>query len=137
MELQVGVKALLKNLEGKYLVLKRSAKKYQDVKGDLWDIVGGRIEPGTTLVENLKREVREEVGLELLDSPKLVGAQDILKVPGRHVVRLTYTANISGEPKLNSDHTDFKWLILEEMKQFADLDVYFKELLEKGLFDND
>ncbi len=63
MELQVGVKALLKNKNGKYLLLRRNPKKYPDV-GPKWDIVGGRINPGSLLLENLKREIKEEVGLD-------------------------------------------------------------------------
>ncbi len=55
--LQVGVKALLKNPQGKYLLLHRSAKKYPEVR-NAWDIVGGRIEPGTALADNLRREIK-------------------------------------------------------------------------------
>ena len=50
--LQVGVKALLQNKEGKYLLLRRSKEKYKEVEGE-WDIVGGRINPGSDLLENL------------------------------------------------------------------------------------
>jgi len=49
--LQVGVKALLQNSEGKYLLLRRSLEKYPEIKGR-WDIVGGRIDPGSILIEN-------------------------------------------------------------------------------------
>ena len=38
-ELQVGVKVLLKNPEGKYLFLHRSAEKYPETQK--WDIPGG------------------------------------------------------------------------------------------------
>lgn len=132
MELQVGVKALLKNKEGKYLLLRRSAEKYSEVVGK-WDIVGGRIDPGSRLVENLKREIREETSLELEEEPKLIAAQDILRVPGRHVVRLTYVASINGEPKLDGDHIEFKWFTKDELENLEDLDVYFKEILDRGL----
>ncbi len=64
MNLQVGVKILLKSKEGKYLLVKRSAEKYPEV-GAKWDIVGGRIDPGSSLIDNLKREVMEETGLEI------------------------------------------------------------------------
>src|SRR3989344_8931904 len=88
-DLQVGVKILLKNKDGKYLLLRRSLKKYPEIQGR-WDIVGGRINPGSTLLENLKREVKEETGLTLTGTPRLLAAQDILRNNGRHVVRLTY-----------------------------------------------
>ncbi|MBI4050757.1 MAG: NUDIX hydrolase [Candidatus Doudnabacteria bacterium] len=131
MELQVGVKVLLKNTEGKFLLLKRSPEKYPEVYkfGDVWDIVGGRIDAGLSLIENLKREIKEEVGLDLKDEPKLVAAQDIMRIPGKHVVRLTYLANIEGEPRLDEDHVDYKWCTLEELEGLKELDVYFKELL--------
>lgn len=134
MELQVGVKALLKNNAGKYLLLKRSDKKYPEV-GARWDIVGGRIEPGSPLMDNLRREIREEINLELTEEPKLIAAQDILRVEGRHVVRLTYLGTIEGEPKLDSDHTEFGWFTLDEIRTLENLDIYFKELLDRGSFD--
>jgi len=133
MELQVGVKAFLKNKDGKYLLVRRSSEKYPEV-GAKWDIVGGRIIPGTPLLDNLKREIKEEVNLDLTETPKLVAAQDILRVPGRHVVRLTYSGNIDGQPKLNDDHTEYGWFIIEEIKKLESLDAYFKELLDSNRF---
>lgn len=132
MKLQVGVKALLQNNEGKYLLLRRSPDKYPEA-GASWDIVGGRIAPGSPLIENLKREIKEETGLELNDEPKLIAAQDILRVPGRHVVRLTYTARIDGEPRIDADHTEFKWFTGTELKNLEHLNDYFKELLDKDI----
>src|SRR3989344_6724466 len=123
--LQVGVKVLLRNKEGKYLLLHRSPEKYPEVK-DPWDIVGGRINPGVPLLENLKREIREETQLDLTAEPKLVAAQDILRTPGRHVVRLTYTAETEGEPVLDAEHSECGWFTLRELKEFKDLDIYFK-----------
>ena len=130
--LQVGVKILIKNKEGRFLLLRRSLTKYPDVKGR-WDIVGGRINPGTTLLDNLKREVKEETGLDIIGEPRLVAAQDILRKKGYHVIRLTYVGEAKGEVKLDkSENDDFKWLSLAEMKKL-DVDFFFKEVLEKGL----
>ena len=128
MELQVGVKVLLKNNENKFLILKRSKKKYPDVE-DAWDIVGGRIDSGVGLIKNLKREIKEETGLILQDKPKLIAAQDILHVPGRHIVRLTYVANITGTPILDDEHSDYGWFSLEELKDKENLDRFLKEIL--------
>ncbi|MBU6321392.1 MAG: NUDIX domain-containing protein [Patescibacteria group bacterium] len=131
MTLQVGVKALLKNPEGKLLLLKRSAEKYGKTNGS-WDIVGGRIDPGSALVENLAREIREETGLPLLGEPRLVAAQDIL-APERHVVRLTYVARTEGEPVLDtSENSAYRWLTFAELAAEPDLDVFVKTLIESG-----
>lgn len=133
MILQVGVKAFLKNKEGKFLLLKRSSEKYKNTKG-VWDIVGGRIDPGTSLLENLKREIQEETQLILTDEPRLIFAQDIIPNTEKHVVRLTYIANIEGEPILDiSENTEYKWLSLDEMKKHDELDVYVKEIVDKGI----
>ena len=118
MLLQVGVKIFLKNLEGKYLLLRRSPEKYPGVNGE-WDIVGGRIDPGTHLLENLKREVKEETQLEIVGDPKLIAAQDIMPNVERHIVRLTYIGETRGEPILDGvEHTEYKWLTFDELKNW-------------------
>ncbi|MDP3996146.1 MAG: NUDIX domain-containing protein [bacterium] len=127
MTLQVGVKIFLRNKENKYLILKRSAKRYPGLK-NLWDIPGGRINPGSSLLENLKREVREETGIELDSVPVLITAQDILR-PDKHIVRLTYTGEGEGEPRLSDEEEDFRWLTLDEMMGFDGLDEYTREAL--------
>ncbi len=132
--LQVGVKVLLKNSKSEYLLMRSNPKKYPE-KGAKWDIIGGRINPGQTLLENLKREVLEEASLELIENPKLIAAQDILRIAGRHVVRLTYIANIDGEPQIDEENTEWKWFSGEEIKKLTidELDIYFKELLDKSI----
>ena len=136
MELQVGVKVLLKNKQGKYLLLRRNPKKYPEV-GTKWDIVGGRIEPGSSLIENLKREIKEEAGLDYIGQPKLVAAQDILKSANKHIVRLTYIGSIDGNPKLDEDHVEAGWFTASEIKAMSTvvLDSYFKELLDNQVLD--
>ncbi len=132
--LQVGVKAFLRNKDGKYLLMKRSRSKYPTVAG-LWDIIGGRIDPGVSLFENLKREIKEESQLDLIDEPKLIDAVDILRVPGLHVVRLTYVGNVDGDPIVDMEEIEeFKWLTLDEIRNIDDLDIYTRGLLDKGLF---
>ena len=139
MELQVGVKVLLKNREGKFLLLQKSLEKYPEMGDDRWDMVGGRINPGTSLIENLRREIKEETGLDLGAVPRLIAAQDILRVPGRHVVRLTYVATIDGEPTLDEDHDAYKWLTLDELRAHPEgtIDRYLKELLDHEIPLND
>lgn len=134
MELQVGVKAIARNNEGKYLLVKRSAVQYPDVQ-DAWDIVGGRIHSGTGLRENLLREIKEEVGLEFTGEPRLLGAQDIFPTAGnRHVVRLTYVIELNGNPVLDvRENTEYRWVSFEEFKSWPGLDIYVKKLLDQGI----
>ena len=131
--LQVGVKIFLKNNEGNYLLVKRSSKKYKNTSGK-WDIVGGRIDPGSKLIENLEREVQEETQLTISSDPQLIYAQDIIPDKNRHIVRLSYVGNTLGEPVLDtSENIEYKWLSIEEMRKHDDLDIYVKEILDKNL----
>jgi ADP-ribose pyrophosphatase YjhB (NUDIX family) len=128
--LQVGVKILIKNKEGKYLLLRRSILKYPEVKAG-WDLVGGRINPGVALIKNLKIEIFEETGLRLVGIPKLIFAQDILRKAGYHVVRLTYIGEARGKIKLDKEENDeYKWFSLKELKKLKDIDIYLKELMK-------
>jgi len=131
--LQVGTKILLKNKEGKFLLLRRNPKKYPEV-GPKWDIVGGRINPGTSLLENLTREVREETKLEIIGTPRLAGAQDILRIPGKHVVRLSYEGEADGTPIIDEESHEWKWFSPDEIASIpkAELDEYFSVLLASG-----
>ncbi|MEK7093053.1 MAG: NUDIX domain-containing protein [Patescibacteria group bacterium] len=127
MELQVGVKVLLKNSEGKYLLMRRSA--YEERGVGKWDFPGGRIDIGSTLTENLKREVSEETGLELSSEPRLIAAQDLMWTD-RHVVRLTYVGEADGTVQLSEEHDEHKWFSLDELRKLDNLDQFLKKLLD-------
>lgn len=133
MILQVGVKIFLKNKDGKYLLVKRSSEKYKGTNGS-WDIVGGRIDPGSKLIDNLRREIREETQLEITSEPILICAQDIIPNDERHIVRLSYVGDADGEPILDTtENIEYKWLTIDEIKDQEDLDVYVAEILGKGI----
>lgn len=135
MILQIGVKIFLKNPEGKYLLVKRSSSKYGKVDGE-WDIVGGRIDPGTGLMENLKREVREETQLEIIGEPRLIAAQDIIPNAEKHVVRLSYVGETEGNPILDTEeNTEYRWITLSEMQNAENIDAYACKLVEAGLLE--
>ncbi len=129
MQLQVGVKVYLRSPAGKYLLLERSATKYPEVQ-DRWDIVGGRIEIGTPLLTNLAREVLEETKMTITSEPKLIAAQDILRIADRHVVRLTYVADTAEvTPTLDEEHDNFGWFTLAELNSLEGFDQYAKAIL--------
>lgn len=129
MELQVGVKIFLKNKDNKYLIVRRNAEKYPET-GAKWDIVGGRIDPGSSLMDNLRREVREETKLDIEGEPKLITAQDILK-NDKHVVRLTYQGQALDEKVvLSEEHTEYRWLPIGELMRLEPMDSYTKKMLE-------
>jgi ADP-ribose pyrophosphatase YjhB (NUDIX family) len=134
MILQVGVKILLQNGEGEYLLVRRSGDKYGFSS---WDIPGGRIDTGSALLLNLKREIAEEVGLEINDDVKLIAAQDIFTKDGeKHVVRLTYIGRALTEKIVldTTENTEFIWCSHDELKAKENLDEYLSEIVHSSDF---
>lgn len=63
----LGIKALIRNSEGKLLLLKVNPAQLRNHEGDpYWDLSGGRIHRGSTIEETLRREVAEETGITSL-----------------------------------------------------------------------
>ena len=94
--------------DGKILLVRRARSP---AKG-FYSLPGGRVEFGETLHTALHREVDEETGLriEIVD---LAGWREV--VPGTsgggHYLILSFAARwISGEPVLNDELDDFRWL---------------------------
>jgi ADP-ribose pyrophosphatase YjhB (NUDIX family) len=128
--LQVGVKSLLVNTKGEFLILKRNSVKYKGL-GNVWDIPGGRIDGVESLAQNLKREVKEETGISRVTLISLLAAQDIIK-PGFHVIRLTYLSRVTSDKVVldNVEHTEYLWVTLEDLVKTKGLDPYLKGILK-------
>lgn len=132
-KVQVGVKSFIFNTQGQILILKRDLVKYPGANNP-WDIPGGRIDAGQTLEENLKREIDEETHL----SPQILQilvAQDIIK-PEIRVVRLTYISHETlPDPsvRLSDEHSEYKWIELDEMIELDGLDSYVRMILNDKL----
>lgn len=61
--------AVIQNSEQKYLITKRALSAHQ---GGLWEFPGGKLEPGETVQQALKREIFEELGLNIESSTPLI-----------------------------------------------------------------
>lgn len=93
--------------DGKVLLVRRA---HSPGKG-FYSFPGGRVEFGESLHTALHREVDEETGLgiEILG---LAGWREVLpEAGGGHYVIMSFAARwTAGEPVLNDEHDDFKWL---------------------------
>ena len=75
MSWQLSVKvavAIIVDKNERVLVTKRAE---QGAHGGLWEFPGGKIEPGETPLNALSREVKEEVGLDILSSELITETQ--------------------------------------------------------------
>jgi 8-oxo-dGTP diphosphatase len=94
--------------DGKTLLVRRARSP---AKG-LYSLPGGRVEFGETLHAALHREVDEETALKI-EIVGLAGWREV--VPGTsgggHYLIMSFAARwVAGEPDLNDENDDFKWL---------------------------
>ncbi|WJR80171.1 NUDIX domain-containing protein [Bradyrhizobium sp. NP1] len=94
--------------DGKVLLLRRARSP---AKG-FYSLPGGRVEFGESLHAALHREVDEETGLKI-DIVGISGWREVLPGPtgGGHYLIMSFAARWhSGEPVLNEENDDFRWL---------------------------
>jgi len=102
--------------DGKVLVVRRARKPALN----LYTMPGGVVEAGEMLMDAVKREVREETALEI-EPVALAGHREAVtrdregKVE-RHFVILCFAARwVAGEPVLNEELDDARWLAPAEL----------------------
>ncbi|KUO42115.1 MAG: hypothetical protein APU95_03895 [Hadesarchaea archaeon YNP_N21] len=124
-----GVGALITR-DGKVLLIKR---RYEPGEGK-WSIPGGLIELGERAEEAVKREVKEEIGLEV-EVERLIDSADIIVREGErikyHFVLLGFLCKpTSGNLKPNQEVMDVGWFSSDEL---MDLDITrtAKDILQK------
>lgn len=118
---QVGIKALITNAKGEILVLD-SGDWHLKNRARHWDIPGGRIQEGQTVLETLQREVEEETGVKKISDPKFFTAvvsnfKDI-PIDGHMVglILMVYTVKIPASSKivLSEEHLGYEWVDSKE-----------------------
>lgn len=128
--------------DGKYLITRRSPNK-KKFPG-MWTVPGGRIEKSdylklpkdtnhhwyNVLEQTLRREVKEETGLEIdniwyVTSLAFIGKDDVSSL-----VISCAADYVGGEVKLQEEECDeFTWVTLEESKNYDLIEGIYEELL--------
>jgi len=87
-----------------------------------WTIPGGKVERTkgdvfNILEKTLKREVKEETGVEIHDDVKLIMNNTFIRSTGQHVIALVFKCEYkSGAPTPLDDTIECKWASLHEVK---------------------
>jgi nucleoside triphosphatase len=148
---RIVITAIIYNDEGKYLITRRSLEK-KAFPGQ-WTVPGGGLEiddyintPPThgqgqwynALENTLRREVREEVNLEI-GKPEYLLDLTFIRPDGIPVLVLSYYAKyLSGDVVLDEDNIDHAWVTYEEAKGYDLIDGIIDEIemVEKILKDH-
>lgn len=98
------------------------AKRGQEPAKGTWSLPGGAVELGEKVVDALKREIREEIGIEI-EVGGLVRVLDRVLCDEEKRIRYHYVIvdywgwKVSGEPKPGSDTSDICFVRLEEIQK--------------------
>ncbi len=138
----LGIKALIRDKEGKILLLQVDHKQLIDEPNDYWDIPGGRIKRGESVKDTLKKEIEEETGLKTAGSVKpLAIVLSNIRIPkqmpdGKDVglILSIYVCNILIPKKiiLSKEHINCDWFTPKKAEKLLSY-KYPKKLTEKFL----
>ena len=102
--------------DGRVLIVQRAQPPMRGV----FTLPGGVVETGETLHQALGREIDEEVGMAI-EPVALAGHREVIVRDAegraeRHFIILAFAARwISGEPKLNHELAEARWMRPEEI----------------------
>ncbi|PZD94463.1 8-oxo-dGTP diphosphatase MutT [Paenibacillus sambharensis] len=118
--------AVIEDERGYILIARRKQGKPEE---GLWEFPGGKLEEGETVQSCIKRELLEEMNLDV-EPGELLGTN--IHAYGERVIRLhaCMAAYKGGEVQL-TDHDRYTWVARNELRMFdfAPADIKFVDML--------
>lgn len=108
----VGV-AIVWNNQGLILIDRR---RPEGLLGGLWEFPGGKIEPGETVEECIKREIQEELGIEIQVGKHLISI-DHTYTHLRVTLTVHHCYHLTGYP-MPIECDEVRWVTLDELDQY-------------------
>lgn len=130
----VIVNCVIINDQNKILVAQRSLE--EEHEPGKWSIPGGKVESDgeeyLVLLKNVKKEILEEVGVEIEDNIQLIYDNTFTRTNGDNVLALIFKCKYkSGEAKPLEDTIDVKWISKDEINNY-EYPKNVKEYVLKG-----
>ena len=133
-EFKVGVKSII--LYNRKVLLVQRADISGTSRSNEWEFPGGLMEFGEDLHAALRREIKEETGLDDINIEKLLYAITVKVSPERQVVGLMYLSHAKGDiVKISEEHIDFMWANKEQLINLLNTPM-FNELKENNFLDS-
>lgn len=108
----IGV-AVIWNEQGQVLIDRR---RPEGLLGGLWEFPGGKVEPGETIEACIRREIQEELGIEIEVGDRLITI-DHAYTHFRVTLNTYHCRHLSGDPQpLACD--EVRWVEVSELEQF-------------------
>lgn len=107
------VAALIESEEGKVLITQRRPQAFMPLK---WEFPGGKVEPGESDVEALKRELREELGIETDVGPEFFSL--LHSYPDFDIDFHVYRCTLVFGSLRNLAVNDFRWVSLSDLEKY-------------------
>ncbi len=107
---------------GSILVSKRSMKE-KHAPGK-WTIPGGKVEITAgdvfnVLEDTLRKEIKEEVGVEISGSVQYILNNTFIRNDGTHVIAILFLCRyLSGEPKALEDTSEIQWIKPSQLNDY-------------------
>lgn len=109
----VSVVAAVIEKEGKILIARRKTP----FRGNYWEFPGGKLETNETLEECLKREIREELAIDIEIGSFISLDKHALNCQTAIALYAYKAKYLSGDIKLK-DHEEIKWVTPEDLLQY-------------------
>jgi 8-oxo-dGTP pyrophosphatase MutT (NUDIX family) len=129
------VGALLRRPEdGKYLLLRRSGDK--DFASGAWECVTGRVDQGEGFTQAVRREVREELGVEI-QIDFIVGTAHFFRGearPENEIIGVQYCCTLE-EPhniQVSAEHSEHRWLTATEAEEMLPYGHWLREVIRRA-----
>ena len=123
----------IRNSKGEYLIAQRSANR--PTFPLMWECVDGSVVKGEDSLQGVLREVKEEVGIDLLPEKGQVVLSDIKKIEFGKVVNKivdVWLFDYDGEVDLGNATTDevaqVAWMNREQIKELFDANMFVETL---------
>jgi len=109
----ISVVAAVIEKDGKVLI----ARRKRPFMGYLWEFPGGKLEDNESLEECLKREIREELAIEIEVGPLVSLNKHVLNCQSAIALYAYRARYVSGSIKLK-DHEEIKWVEPEDLTKY-------------------
>ena len=109
---------IIRNQQGKYLLVQRSAGMNHPLK---WEFPGGKLEPKEDAGEAIQRELKEELDVEVIPGRRLTTVS--WEYPGKKIGLIPIICELRFNQISLKEHRQYAWYSLEEIRKLNILEA--------------